>query len=234
MVDPYSVFSRELLSKTWTLGEFSGGGEPSTIPERLIALEHPKAHRLITGMLMKYGLLLQYVKKGKVLDLCCGSGFGASFLALNGLETTAVDAAGGILDISARKRPNISVVHQNVAHLHMGVQFDAVTLVDAIEHFLQENQPLVMRAIVEHLKPGGYALIDTPLVNTSHRQSSKHVWVLNWKDLGELVQKAGLQLVDRYTMATFREQYPILVRTSHPPVVHTASDQILIARKPNG
>lgn len=230
-IDPFALFNPDLLKAPWKEGEFSGSGEPCVIPERMIALNHPKAHRLVTGMLLKYGLLTHYVRRGCVLDLCCGAAFGASYLAQQGYHVTAVDSTAETLGW-AQHREGIQIIHSNIMRERYGT-FNAVTLVDALEHFLQEDQPKVMNVIFDHLQPGGIALIDTPLVRTSHRQSSKHRWVLSWDDLAKLAEDAGLEIVGRYTLATFRDEYPVLLRVlpNEVPAVHENSDQILIARR---
>ena len=229
-MNPFDVFLEELLEHRWVPGEESGNGQPAAIPERLIALRHAKATRLVVGMLLKYGLLLHYVRTGTVIDLCCGSGFGAAYLAMQGLEVTALDCNELILERSARKRKRIHVVHGNLWHSKMKPH-DGAVFVDALEHFAEENQLGALERAREQLKLWGILLVDTPIAKVSHRESSKHQWVLSWDDLGSLVEKAGFDIVDRYVLATFRDQFPVLMRTRNQPYVHKLSDQIVIARR---
>lgn len=44
---PTDIFVRSLLESEWEYGEFSGSGEPCVIPERMVALDHPKGTEII-------------------------------------------------------------------------------------------------------------------------------------------------------------------------------------------
>lgn len=234
-MNPFSIFSKELLAGPWAYGEESGDGYACAIPERLLALQHPKANRLISGMLQKYGLLLPYLRSGSVADLCCGSGFGAAYLAMHGYKVTALDATEANLARSTRKRSGFKIVAGNLFKTKPTPQ-DAVTFVDALEHFPQALQAQALQHVRNWLKPRGILLLDTPLAPVSYRQSRAHPWVLSWDDLGSLVERAGFKIMDRFTLATYRDQIPVLLRTREQPVVYDTSDQIVIAgrRDPNG
>lgn len=227
-MNPLGIFREDLLEAPWAYGEESGDGHVCAIPERLLALRHPKTVRLVSGMLLKYGLLLHYLRAGRVADLCCGSGFGAAYLAMHGYQVTALDATDSNLERSTRKRPGIQVVCGNLFKTKPNPQ-DAVTFVDALEHFPREVQPEALQHVRNWLKPRGVLLLDTPLVSESYQQSRAHKWVLSWDDLGKLVEGAGFKIFDRYSLATFRHQIPVLVRTREKPVVYDTSDQIVIA-----
>lgn len=229
MIDPFNLFSKELLEKQWTLGEFSGKGDPFTIPERMIAMDHPKCNRLVNGMLMKYSLMLHYLAPGAdVLDACCGSGFGAKYLQENGFKVKAIDSNNPEANFSNVR--GIDVLKHNLFHGPVG-QFDGICLVDAIEHFLQVDQLKSLKILVDQLKPNGVLLVDTPLVAASHRQSSKHKWVLSWEDLESLIREAGsFKSIDRFMINTFKEKVPVLHKVYDKPKFYGDADQIIIAR----
>lgn len=231
-MNPYDLFSTELLEAPWVAGEESGNREPCTVPERLLALRHPKLHRIVTGMLLKYGLLLHYQRDGTVIDLCCGSGFGAAYLALQGYTVTALDACVQNL-AKARKRKNVAILRKNL-FAGRGHHHDAACFVDALEHFAAKDQPKALEHVRSYVRLGGILLLDTPLAVESYRQSSVHKWVLSWKDCGRLVEDAGFEILDRYTLATFRDEVPVIMRTRREPTVHENSDQIVIARRVRG
>jgi len=232
MKDPYSVFCQALLDRSWAYGEESRHVPPCVTPERLLSLRHPKLHRLVPGVLMKYGLLLHYLREGSVIDLCCGSGFGADYLAMHGFKVTALDACKENLE-KARRRRRIQILEKNL-FAGRGHHHDAACFVDALEHFAEKDQPKALEHVRSYVRPGGLLLLDTPMARVSHQASRHHKWELSWGDCGRLVQKAGFKILDRYTLATFQNEVPVLMRTMKEPAVHDNSDQIVIARRIRG
>src|SRR3989304_10169365 len=131
------LFNRDLLKQRWITPDFS----PVVIPERLAALNHDKYNRLVGGMVLKYSIPVFYLKSGTIIDICCGSGFGASILSKSGYKVIGVDSDPQIINIcKLRETENLKFTVGNLMHmdrLNVG-KFDCVTLINAIEHFQKE------------------------------------------------------------------------------------------------
>ena len=210
-----------------------------TIPERMVVLDHPKRDRLVTGMLYKYSMILPLLPPGgRVLDACAGSGFGASLLAASGYEVVAMDARLPW----AKVRDNITCVETDIKEFHTngGDLYDAVLLIDAIEHLKGQHQVGILQHLYTLVKPGGYFLIDTPRVQKSGRQSGSHPSCLSWDDLLTRVLSTGpWSEYQRYLLSFV---HPIKdgpgftiahrIQGDPPEDIPNGQDQIIIARKP--
>lgn len=235
-------WNEKLLQEAWSFAEirFQHTEENRvTIPERMVKLDHPKRDRLVTGMFYKYSLILPLLPPGgKILDACAGAGFGASFLASSGYEVVAMDARLPW----AKYRDNITCIEEDIFNFHTngGELYDAIVLVDAIEHLKGKHQAPILQHLYSLLKPGGWFLIDTPRVKKSGRQSSSHPSCLNWEDLLKRFQGAGEWLEYQRYLITFtkptKEETPgftVVTRINGDPPkdIVSGQDQIIIGRK---
>lgn len=210
-----------------------------TIPERMVVLDHPKRDRLVTGMLYKYSMILPFLPpEGRILDACAGSGFGASLLASSGYEVVAMDSRLPW----AKTRENITCVETDIKEFHTngGELYDAVVMIDAIEHLKGQHQVGILQHLYSLIKPGGHFLIDTPRVKESGRQSQSHPSCLNWDDLLKRVLSAGEWAEYQRYLITFVHPlkggagFTIANRINGDPPEDIAhgQDQIIIAKKP--
>jgi SAM-dependent methyltransferase len=107
----------------------------------------------------------------RVLDLGCGTGYGAALLAGSLPEVWAVD----------RIAPDPETRHARVHYLRADAggipllpgRFDMVVSFQVIEHLADPSEYL--RSIAELLAPEGCALISTPNLLTSDRENPFHV-----------------------------------------------------------
>ena len=210
-----------------------------TIPERMVVLNHPKRDRLVTGMLYKYSMILPFLPpEGRILDACAGSGFGASLLASSGYEVVAMDARLPY----AQERDNIPCVETDIKEFHTngGDLYDAIVMIDAIEHLKGQHQVEILQHLYSLIKPGGYFLMDTPRVEVSGRQSGSHPSCLSWDDMLKRVLSAGSWSEYQRYLLTF--VHPIKggagftianrIQGDPPEDIPNGQDQIIIARKP--
>jgi len=230
-----NLFSKEILTMDWSAMDCN----PFTIPERLIGTNHDKAIRLVNGMILKYGLLIPILKPGaEILDMCCGSGFGSNFLSRSGFKVDGIDRNEKAIKVAQlRTNENLVFKRGNIFKEPIAKKYDAVILVDAIEHFYQKDQLFILKKCYDWLKPGGWFLIDTPLSKESKRESRHHLWVLNWKDFGELFCLSGNYTdISRYSVGCFKEKHSFIIRSDVDPGEYLHTDQIILGqrRKING
>ena len=227
--------NKDLLSMPWTTRDNRHWNAGVVLPERMVALKHPKAARLLSDMAIKYGLIQHYLPVGaSVLDVGCGSGYGASIMRSFGYEATGVDINEHILSY-ARQRPGISIVHGKVED--MTEMFDGVTSVDMIEHVSQAEQLPLVKAMVARLKDKGVFLIDTPFREKSCSVSKHHLWELGHGELGWLVDQVGpWKTVDKFYTVRFHDTYTVCVKSNGKPPEIVEPDvamynQIIVAVK---
>jgi SAM-dependent methyltransferase len=119
----------------------------------------------------------------KILDVACGVGYGAHFLATRCIcDLVAVDNDSGALD-SARKHfshPAISYVQDDCHALPQAKQhgpFDAVVSFETIEHLKRPTD--FLNACRECLRPSGRLIISTPNAS-AHESGAK--WEFHEKE----------------------------------------------------
>jgi SAM-dependent methyltransferase len=215
----------ELLAIDWSRdGRWAAG---VVIPERMIAMKHPKAPRLLSDMAIKYGLIQHYLPRGStVLDVGCGSGYGTSMLQGFGYNVTGVDVSERNINI-AKHRKDINFICGKVEDLKE--TFDAVVSVDMIEHVIQSEQAPLVVAMVDRLKRGGVFLIDTPLAEVSGRVSKQHLWELSSEDFGRLIQDVGpWSDFDRYYTVRFHNVYTVCVKNNQAPPSYRDFETIMM------
>ncbi|MCR4847948.1 MAG: methyltransferase domain-containing protein [Bacteroidales bacterium] len=121
--------------------------------------------------LYAYEFAKSLIKKGmKVLEIGCGDGYGASFLADSEAEVTAVDIDSRSINYAKHKyeKSNLTFrVYDGYSMPFKEQQFDMVLSFQVIEHVSDLN--VYFRSILQMLKPGGIVLITTP--NRTYRLS---------------------------------------------------------------
>ncbi len=116
------------------------------------------------GHMASYREALRYSYGRRVLDLGCGAGYGAFFLAGYGASrVTAVDISGVALAYARRayRHPSLGYVHTDAEHLPFAERaFDFVFSSQVIEHVRDVEK--FMQAVKRLLAPGGFCLFTTP------------------------------------------------------------------------
>ncbi|HSX13983.1 MAG TPA: class I SAM-dependent methyltransferase [Chlamydiales bacterium] len=107
-------------------------------------------------------------KKGRVLELGCSTGIGATILGEFTSEYVGVD-----LDESAIQTARSNLTEPKFRFLFddfMGKiygQFDAVVSLDVVEHIHLEYEDLYFKTVVDNLAPNGICVIGTPNVTSA-------------------------------------------------------------------
>ncbi|MCX8134212.1 MAG: bifunctional 2-polyprenyl-6-hydroxyphenol methylase/3-demethylubiquinol 3-O-methyltransferase UbiG [Roseococcus sp.] len=151
----------------------------------------------------------------RVLDVGCGAGLAAEWLARRGAVVTGLDAAGAALE-AAR-------AHAAAAGLRIDYRagtpetlaerdFDAVLALEVIEHVPEAERPGFLAALARAAKPGGWVILST-LNRTVRAWLTAKLgaeYLLRWlpvgthdprlflrpAELGALMRGAGLRVAD--------------------------------------
>ena len=223
--------NKELMALDWHAQQkgspMRGWGMGVVVPERMIYLKHGKAAKLLSDMAIKYGLIQHYLTVGQtVLDVGCGSGYGADLMRSFGYKATGIDLNERTLKM-ARFRPGIEFICGKVED--MTETFDGVTSVDMIEHVHQPEQAPLVKAMVARLKDNGVFLIDTPFRRTSAAVSKHHVWELGFEEFAWLVDQAGSwKTIDKYYTVRFHDTYTVFVKANDKPPENPDPNNVII------
>jgi ubiquinone/menaquinone biosynthesis C-methylase UbiE len=135
-----------------------------TFDERLVLNENNRANIIYDEHLVRYKLAAQLARGKRVLDIACGSGYGAKILAEAGAEkVTAIDRSPEAIEAA---KQNYS--HENIAYKTGDAEkieaaddsFDLAVSFETIEHL--ENIEKYLAEIARVLSVQGIFLVSTP------------------------------------------------------------------------
>lgn len=107
----------------------------------------------------EFEFFLPYYKpRFKVLDLGCGNGRLADFLAKKGFAAyTGVDQSKNLLKIAQQKHPNLRFLQRDMTELSdLSQEWDAVFMIASFHHLPQADQTNVLKQVYGILKTDGY------------------------------------------------------------------------------
>ncbi|TXN73289.1 class I SAM-dependent methyltransferase, partial [Methylobacterium sp. WL8] len=111
----------------------------------------------------RYAFARQFVKEKSVLDVACGEGYGAAFLAESAIDVHAVDVSFEAIEWASKSysRSNLRFCVSDISNLPFkDEKFDVVTCFETIEHILDHES--AFSEIKRVLKKNGLLLISTP------------------------------------------------------------------------
>jgi len=127
-------------------------------------------HRLVIAI--EYLSLLNRVKRElgpfrgqSVLDAGCGDGRFCYELRSEHVEVTGVDYSERALSFARAFNPDVRFYCQRLDSLDLGRKFDAITLIEVIEHIPPSLLPQVTARIASHLETGGRLVVTVPSKN---------------------------------------------------------------------
>jgi SAM-dependent methyltransferase len=112
-----------------------------------------------TGMRFVYRAISLAVRRGKALDVGCGSG-GRIITALldAGFQVTGLDVSAAMLELARRRHPNSSFIHEDICVWSPAEQYDVIVAWDSVFHAPHAAQRPVIEKLCGALAPGGVLL----------------------------------------------------------------------------
>ncbi|MEO8695220.1 MAG: class I SAM-dependent methyltransferase [Acidimicrobiales bacterium] len=130
----------------------------------------------------------------RLLDVGCATGQFAGLAARNGLKVFGVDLNPDAIDTARRAVPDASFHAGTMAdHPFPGEEFDAVAMVDFIEHVRSPEHELA--TIGERLAADGKFVISTPRVDSGVRRVTGKYWPQYREEHLTYFSESGLQAV---------------------------------------
>lgn len=108
----------------------------------------------------RYYFALSLVMGGNVLDVGCGSGYGADLLATGARRVVGIDRSAEAIRYATThyRRPNLQYLKMDCRALAFeDSSFDVVTSLDVLEHIAAEDTDGYLVEIVRVLRPQGVA-----------------------------------------------------------------------------
>lgn len=109
---------------------------------------------------------LQLDKAMRILDLACGHGRHANYLAELGHKVTGVDITAGLLEIAKKdaeeRGVTVKYIQEDMREISFKDEFDRVLLLyTSFGYFEDEENLRVLENVAQALKPGGLFCFDT-------------------------------------------------------------------------
>lgn len=174
--------------------------------------------------------IIQYIplkSSMKVLDIGCGRGELSFWAANHCSQVVGIDYSVQAIKLALQaKKKHPFTIQKKLSFLQMDAKkinfskncFDAVFLVEILEHLYSEEQKLVFKQILKVLKPGGFIFIHT----SPSRWFNDYTYPYWCYPLSSLIVKLWNRLA--------HSQYPNL---TPPNQVRTASHKIMHVNEPD-
>lgn len=164
---------------------------PHDFQERLILTAEAEQNIITDEHLIRYELAKRYVKGKVVLDLACGSGYGAEILAKAGAaKVIAVDASREAVEYAAKNFARENIIYQlgRAEKLDLSDQsIDIIVSFETIEHLA--DQPKYLAELKRVIKPEGLIFISTPNREAGAGRNPFHVQEYSKQEFTDLLKQ---------------------------------------------
>jgi SAM-dependent methyltransferase len=123
----------------------------------------------------------------RVLDLGCGTGYGAAELAEQAAQLVAVDR---VQPAPQSRRSPARFLRADIAGLPLVAEsFDLIVSFQVIEHLEGPTLDAYLHAVAQLVRPGGTVLVSTPNILTSDRVNPFHVHEYEADELADCLRE---------------------------------------------
>jgi len=149
-----------------------------------------------------YSFIAPHMKGKIVFDAACGAGRFSHDMAVYGAKVVAVDNNQGIIDHAYRMKehPNVVYLVRDLNQYQPGeCKYDAVTCINAIEHF--QDVKMLLKKFLIAVVPGGelwISSIDRKVRRNDAYLNPHHPSEMTCNELCELLTNTGFRIETRY------------------------------------
>lgn len=157
--------------------------------ERLVINDTTKADILYDEHIVRYRFVAPYVKNKQVLDIACGSGYGAAILAKAGAEVIGIDLDEAAL-AEAEKTYGSSVRFKQGDAAKIPLEdssMDIITSFETIEHI--HNYENFVQELTRVAKQDGLVFVSTPNKKVFGQKNPFHIKEFTKQEFTELLHK---------------------------------------------
>jgi len=147
--------------------------------------------------LLRYRFASAYLRKGdEVLDIACGSGYGAAILAASGAKVTAVDRSIDAISYAKNSYGEAITWLCSPFDQYRGEDdyFDRIVCLETLEHL--EDPQMVLQTFARMLKKKGLLLCSVPIIPSRHFDPY-HLHDFSQKSFLLLLDLCGFRIIDR-------------------------------------
>lgn len=168
-------------------------------------MNHPRSDTYRMHM-DRYVFATRYIKHSSVLDISCGSGYGAFEMARYASSVTGVDIDNDTIEYCARtyKKDNLSFFTtpaETCDERLIGV-FDTIVSFETVEH--TKDGVRFIKHLLQYMRPGGTLILSTPNNFMRHHPSKNpfHVYEYEIRELYAILQRlatrANIEVFGQY------------------------------------
>lgn len=149
--------------------------EEIVAPFQLVIADHERYDRvLLMSHLCAYQAASPFARQKRVLEIGCGTGYGAFYLGHVAREVIAIDLDQGIIERASRlfRRANVRYVPMGGTRLAFRDRtFDLVGAFQVIEHLPEHELAMFLNEVARVLTPEGVFVVST--LNLDHNRKGK-------------------------------------------------------------
>jgi 2-polyprenyl-3-methyl-5-hydroxy-6-metoxy-1,4-benzoquinol methylase len=162
--------------------------------ERMIP-EYNLRSKIYLEHVNRYYFSSQFVRNKDVLDIACGSGYGARILFDSGANSVlGVDISEESIGYCRNKYPNIDFSVGSVDNIPCkDKSFDTIVSFETLEHVDTKKQERFMQEINRVLRDDGVFILSTPNALVYEKGNEFHVKELTPEELDALLKKYGFE-----------------------------------------
>jgi cyclopropane fatty-acyl-phospholipid synthase-like methyltransferase len=100
----------------------------------------------------------------KVLDIGCGTGISSKFMGELGAEVIGVDISDELIKFAKNKsaHQNVSYIVEDATQINLQMSFDAITIIDSMEHIPREKIDDFVKSIYRHTSKDTIVYLNIP------------------------------------------------------------------------